>query len=78
MTEQIRVTEDMWEQLNSRKKPGDSFNDVLQRLVQNDEHRLADAEPNPERLTDAEPETQPADAPRDENDDPVLEDTNDD
>lgn len=29
----VRVTEETWEQLNRRKRPGDSFDDVLQRLL---------------------------------------------
>jgi predicted CopG family antitoxin len=30
---QIRVTEETWQELNSRKRPGESFNDVLERLL---------------------------------------------
>jgi len=33
----IRVTEETWKELNSRKEPGDSFEDVIQRLVKEDE-----------------------------------------
>lgn len=29
----IRVTTDTWKQLNSQKEPGESFDDVLQRLL---------------------------------------------
>jgi predicted CopG family antitoxin len=29
----IRVTEETWERLNKLKKPGDSFDDVIQRLL---------------------------------------------
>ncbi len=29
----IRVTEETWTDLNSRKRPGDSFDDVIQRLL---------------------------------------------
>jgi len=29
----IRVTDDTWSRLNSRKRPGDSFDDVIQRLL---------------------------------------------
>ncbi|QRY26389.1 antitoxin VapB family protein [Halobacterium sp. BOL4-2] len=32
-TNHIRVTDDTWKQLNNRKEPGDSFNDVIQRLL---------------------------------------------
>jgi len=30
---QIRVSESTWHQLHRRKGPGDSFNDVLERLL---------------------------------------------
>jgi transcriptional regulator len=30
----IRVTEDTWAALNARKRPGDSFDDVIQRLLE--------------------------------------------
>lgn len=29
----IRVTEETWSELNQRKRPGDSFDDVLQRIL---------------------------------------------
>ncbi len=29
----IRVTEETWAKLNERKRPGDSFDDVLNRLL---------------------------------------------
>lgn len=29
----VRVTEETWSDLNQRKKPGDSFDDVIQRLL---------------------------------------------
>jgi predicted CopG family antitoxin len=29
----IRVDDDTWQRLNARKQPGDSFNDVLERLL---------------------------------------------
>jgi len=32
----IRVTEETWLQLNKKKRPGDSFDDVLQRLLDED------------------------------------------
>jgi len=32
-TETIRVTPENWERLNKRKKPGDTFNDVITRLL---------------------------------------------
>lgn len=44
------------------------------RRIQSDDHRLADAEPDPERLTDAQPEAVPGDAPRDDAGDPILND----
>jgi len=33
---QIRVKDETWQELNARKQPGDSFDDVIQRLI--DEH----------------------------------------
>ena len=33
----IRVTEETWSELNSRKRPGDSFDDVIQRLLEADD-----------------------------------------
>jgi predicted CopG family antitoxin len=32
----IRVTEETWRELNIRKQPGDSFDDVLRRLLDED------------------------------------------
>jgi len=32
-TNHIRVTAETWRQLNRRKQPGDSFEDVIQRLL---------------------------------------------
>lgn len=29
----IRVTDETWSELNRRKRPGDSFDDVIQRLL---------------------------------------------
>jgi len=43
----IRVTEETWKQLNQRKEPGDSFNDVLQRLIE--EKRRESDQGNPSR-----------------------------
>lgn len=40
----IRVTEETWKELNKRKEPGDSFEDVIERLI--DQH-----EGNPNRMT---------------------------
>jgi len=41
MTEEtttIQVTNETWQELNARKAgPNDSFNDVIQRLLENDE-----------------------------------------
>jgi predicted CopG family antitoxin len=37
MSEQIRVGGDTWRQLNARKRPGDSFDDVIQRLLEGDQ-----------------------------------------
>jgi predicted CopG family antitoxin len=33
----IRVTEETWLELNKQKRPGDSFDDVLQRLLEEHE-----------------------------------------
>lgn len=33
----IRVTEETWAELNRRKRPGDSFEDVIERLLEEDE-----------------------------------------
>jgi len=33
----IRVSEDNWERLNARKRPGDSFDDVIERLLDADD-----------------------------------------
>ena len=30
----IRVSEDTWTELNKRKRPGDSFDDVIKRLLE--------------------------------------------
>jgi len=30
----IRVTDETWSELNKRKQPGDSFDDVIQRLLE--------------------------------------------
>ncbi|PSQ19576.1 hypothetical protein BRD00_01560 [Halobacteriales archaeon QS_8_69_26] len=30
----IQVSSDTWRELNSRKEPGDSFDDVIQRLLE--------------------------------------------
>jgi len=35
----IRVTEETWRELDVRKQPGDSFDDVLQRLLDDDTDR---------------------------------------
>lgn len=44
----IRVTEDTWSDLNQLKRPGDSFDDVLQRLLSEAE---GEPEGNPETAT---------------------------
>jgi len=46
-TETVRVTPENWERLNRNKKPGDTFNDVIGRLL--DEAEGADS-PN-QKLT---------------------------
>jgi predicted CopG family antitoxin len=35
----IRVTGETWKKLNQRKEPGESFDDVLQRLIAESEER---------------------------------------
>ncbi len=32
-TEKVNVSEDNWRRLNAMKKPGDTFNDVVDRLL---------------------------------------------
>ncbi|ELZ05322.1 antitoxin VapB family protein [Natrialba aegyptia] len=39
----IRVTEETWTRLNKEKRPGDSFNDVIERLL--DENSDSDDRP---------------------------------
>lgn len=39
--EQIRITEAMKEELNRRRREGESYNDVLERLVKNDRDLFA-------------------------------------
>jgi len=46
-TEVIRVTPENWERLNQLKKPGDSFNDVVTRLLEAEEDDDADPNPTP-------------------------------
>lgn len=41
-TEHIRVRPQTWQELNARKRPGESFDDVLRRIL-NDEDCEADA-----------------------------------
>jgi predicted CopG family antitoxin len=36
-TNHIRVTAETWRQLNRRKQPGDSFEDVIQRLLEGED-----------------------------------------
>jgi hypothetical protein len=36
-TTTIQINVDVWQRLNSRKQPGDSFNDVLNRLLDSDD-----------------------------------------
>jgi hypothetical protein len=37
-TTTIQINVDVWQRLNSRKQPGDSFNDVLDRLLDDSSH----------------------------------------
>lgn len=48
----IRIKRDTWKRLHNRKEPGDSFNDVLQRLIEESEE--SGEKGNPTRMT---PET---------------------
>lgn len=41
----IRVTDDVWSDLNARKKPGDSFNDVITRLLEDGDDPSGDDDP---------------------------------
>jgi predicted CopG family antitoxin len=36
----IRVTKETWKELNQMKEPGDSFEDVLQRLIEGEATRM--------------------------------------
>jgi len=45
-TETIRVTPENWERLNRLKKPGDTFDDVITRLLEEDEE-TDEGNPNP-------------------------------
>ena len=38
----IRVAEETWVKLNKKKRPGDSFDDVLQRLLNEDREETID------------------------------------
>ena len=42
----IRVTDETWSRLNKRKRPGDSFDDVIQRLLEQTEE-AGEENPNP-------------------------------
>lgn len=39
----IRVTEDTWKQLNARKGPGDSFDDVISELLEDEDEDTEDS-----------------------------------
>jgi predicted CopG family antitoxin len=34
MSEQIRVSPEVWRTINAQKRPGESFNDALERLIE--------------------------------------------
>lgn len=53
----IRVTEDVWSELNAKKKPGDSFNDVIERLLdeRDADDRDADADTDAAETDGGEP-----------------------
>jgi predicted CopG family antitoxin len=40
----IRVTTETWRELNQRKQPGDSFEDVLRRLLAEEQEPTCDPE----------------------------------
>jgi predicted CopG family antitoxin len=40
----IRVTEETWLDLNKKKRPGDSFDDVLQRLLDEDREETTESD----------------------------------
>lgn len=42
----VRVTEDTWKELNQRKGPGDSFDEVIRRLLDAAEAAKEDEEGN--------------------------------
>lgn len=35
MSEQIRVSTEVWKTLNAQKQPGDSFDDAIRRIIEN-------------------------------------------
>jgi len=41
----IRVSEETWTRLNRRKGPGDSFDDVLRELLEQEQEETREAEP---------------------------------
>lgn len=41
----IRVSEETWTKLNRRKGPGDSFDDVLRALLEEEQEETREAEP---------------------------------
>jgi len=42
MTMTIHVEDEVWRKLNQLKKPGDTFNDVIQRLLKTKEEKEND------------------------------------
>jgi hypothetical protein len=73
-TRTIRVSESAWKYLNAHKDPGDTFADATDKVLDEHDHLKFEAGQEMHRLADAEPREMPSDAPRDENDDPILQD----
>lgn len=40
MTTNIKIHDDVWKELNARKNPGESFNDVLVRMLEDTEQEV--------------------------------------
>jgi len=57
-TTTIQINVDVWQRLNSRKQPGDSFNDVLDRLLDDSGHS-EDSGHDPIAATVSIPESKP-------------------
>jgi len=64
VTTSIHLDDETRDRLRSLKQGGETYDETLTRILNEREHRLADAEPS----------SVPADAPRTESGDPILQD----